>query len=59
VHQAVLDDFPDLADFDVYTSGPPVMVDAAWESFPRHHLDPTHHYSDAFEFAYETGADTI
>ncbi len=58
VHQAVLDDFEDLSAFDVYSSGPPVMVDAAWESFEARGLAPEHHYSDAFEFAYETGADS-
>ena len=59
VHQAVLDDFPDLSTYEVYSSGPPVMINAAWESFATHGLQPEHHYSDAFEFAYETGADTI
>jgi len=29
VHQAVMDDFPDLANFQVYACGAPVMVDAA------------------------------
>ena len=59
VHQAVLDDFTDLSAYEVYSSGPPVMIDAAWESFPGRGLEPEHHFSDAFEFAYETGADTI
>lgn len=59
VHQAVLDDFPDLATHEVYSSGPPVMIDAAWKTFAEHGLEPEHHFSDAFEFAYETGADTI
>ena len=59
VHQAVLDDFPDLGAYQVYSSGPPVMIDAAWESFAERGLEPEHHFSDAFEFAYETGADTI
>ena len=59
VHQAVLDDFPDLSAYQVYSSGPPVMIDAAWETFAERGLEPDHHFSDVFEFAYETGADTI
>jgi len=59
VHQAVADDFSDMTDCEVYSSGPPVMVDAAWQTFADHGLLGEHHFSDAFEFAYETGADTI
>ncbi len=59
VHQAVLEDISDLGPYEVYSSGPPVMVDAAWETFPSHGLDPEHHFSDTFEFAYVTGADTV
>ena len=59
VHEAVLDDFPDLSRYQVYSSGPPVMIDAAWATFAAQGLEPAHHFSDAFEFAYETGADTI
>jgi len=59
VHQAVLDDFENLSDVDVYSSGPPVMIDAAWETFGERGLPADQHFSDAFEFAYETGADTL
>ena len=59
VHQAVLDDFNDLTDCEVYSSGPPIMVDTAWQTFADRGLLAEHHFSDAFEFAYETGADTI
>jgi len=58
VHQAVLEDFDDLSGFDVYASGPPVMVNAARDPFIRQGLDPAHLYSDAFEFAFETGHNT-
>ena len=59
IHNAVLDDFEDLSKFDVYSSGPPVMIDAAWRTFETRGLKPEHHFSDAFEFAHETGADEI
>jgi CDP-4-dehydro-6-deoxyglucose reductase len=51
VHDAVIADFPDgLADFDVYASGPPVMVQAGFDAFKQHKLTEDHYYSDAFEF---------
>lgn len=59
VHQAVFEDIADLSPYEVYSSGPPVMIDAAWATFAERGLEPEHHFSDAFEFAYETGADTI
>lgn len=57
VHEAVLEDFPDLSDYEVYSSGPPVMVDAARAAFPAKGLDYGRFFSDAFEHAYETGHD--
>ncbi len=57
VHQAVLDDFPDLSGFVVYMSGPPVMVNAGRETFSARGLDPMHMHSDSFDYAYETGHD--
>jgi CDP-4-dehydro-6-deoxyglucose reductase len=57
VHQAVLEDFPDLSGFGVYMSGPPVMVSAGRETFADHGLDPMHLHSDSFDYAYETGHD--
>jgi len=59
VHEAVLEDFPDLSPFEVYSSGPPAMVDAAWSTFGAHGLAPDRHFSDAFAHAYETGADLL
>lgn len=50
VHQVVLDDFADLADHEVYTSGPPGMVKAVRTSFPQRGLAADRIYSDAFEF---------
>jgi len=55
VHEAVLADFPDLSPFEVYTSGPPVMVKAVRETFVPRGLAPEHLFFDAFEFAHEGG----
>jgi CDP-4-dehydro-6-deoxyglucose reductase len=52
VHEAVVADFPDLSGFDVYASGPPVMVNAGRDAFVAHGLPPEHMYSDAFEYAH-------
>jgi CDP-4-dehydro-6-deoxyglucose reductase len=51
VHQAVLEDFEDLAGYEVYTSGPPVMVKAVKTEFPQQGLDADRIYADAFERA--------
>lgn len=51
VHEAIIEDFPDgLANFDVYASGPPAMIEAAKIVFELHHLPLEQYYSDAFEF---------
>ena len=57
VHEAVLEDFADLAGFMVYSSGPPVMVAAGREQFAERGLDPACYHSDSFDYAYETGHD--
>ncbi len=51
VHEAVLADHPDLADYDLYMSGPPIMIDAAADAFAAAGLSRDHMYSDAFEYA--------
>ncbi len=51
VHTAVEQDHPDLSGFDLYMSGPPVMINSARESFTGHGLTMDHMYSDAFEYA--------
>ena len=57
VHEAILDDFPELARYEVYASGPPPMVTAARELFPERGLDLERLYFDSFDYAYETGHD--
>lgn len=51
VHHALLEDYPDLDDFDIYMSGPPAMIEAALHEFPGYGLDPERIYYDSFEFA--------
>lgn len=51
VHAAVLEDFSDLSQFDVYLSGPPPMIDAARETFATRGLREERLYFDAFDFS--------
>ncbi len=51
VHQAVVEDYPDLSGFDIYLSGPPVMVEAGRNAFVAQGMNPAHLFSDAFEYA--------
>ncbi len=51
VHEAVLEDFPDLEGLDVYASGPPPMIKAIQSSFPGKGLDSGRFYFDSFEYA--------
>jgi len=48
VHEAVLQDHPDLSAHQVYACGAPVLVSAAKESFTARGLAPSAFYSDAF-----------
>jgi len=49
VHQAVLDDFADLSQYEVYACGNPNMVDAARESFTADRCLPAESFfADAF-----------
>jgi CDP-4-dehydro-6-deoxyglucose reductase, E3 len=51
VHAAVLEDFANLADHDVYAAGPPAMVEAVRHEYPAHGLDPRQLYFDSFDYA--------
>lgn len=51
VHQAVVEDHPDMSGFDVYMAGPPVMVQAGRKAFEEAGLGLEHIFTDAFEFA--------
>jgi CDP-4-dehydro-6-deoxyglucose reductase len=54
VHEAVLADLPDLAGYDVYASGPPAMIEAIREAFPRHGLPREQLFFDSFDYAPDT-----
>jgi CDP-4-dehydro-6-deoxyglucose reductase len=51
VHHAVMQDFPDLAQHEVYCCGAPGMVEAAHRDFVVHGLPEEEFFSDAFTFA--------
>ena len=51
VHEAVVADHPDMSPFDVYMSGPPIMVQAGRDAFLARGLTMANMYSDAFEYA--------
>lgn len=52
VHQAVMDDLPDLSGHEVYACGAPAMIDAARADFTARCGLPTEaFFSDAFTFA--------
>jgi CDP-4-dehydro-6-deoxyglucose reductase, E3 len=54
VHDAVLEDYPDLAGHDVYASGPPAMVEAIRTTFAAHGLPREQLYFDSFDYAPDT-----
>ena len=51
VSDSVVRKYPDLSEYDVYMSGPPVMVEAGHNLFLKHGLDEGRFFSDAFEYA--------
>lgn len=51
VHEAVLEDNPDLSAFDVYMSGPPAMIDAGRRAFVEAGLPEERLYYDSFDYA--------
>ena len=50
VHNAIMEDYPDLSKHEIYGSGAPVMVYAGRDEFVKNGLDLDHYYSDAFEY---------
>jgi CDP-4-dehydro-6-deoxyglucose reductase, E3 len=57
VHRAVLDDFADLSDYQVYACGAPVVVDAARRDFVAERgLPADEFYADAFTTAADVAA---
>ena len=50
VHEAIMEDFPSLADYDVYIAGRFEMAGVAREAFKKQGLVPEQLIGDAFEF---------
>jgi CDP-4-dehydro-6-deoxyglucose reductase len=49
VHQAVLDDLPDLSAYQVYACGAPIVVESARDAYVKQAgLDPEEFFADAF-----------
>lgn len=51
VHEAVLEDLPDLSGHEVYMSGPPAMIDAGRRLFAEAGLPDERLYFDSFDYA--------
>ena len=51
VTDAVARHYPDLSGYDIYMSGPPIMVEAGHRLFLEHGLDASRFFSDSFEYA--------
>lgn len=50
VHSAVLEQYPELSELDIYMSGPPAMIDTARLAFLEHGAVKRRIYFDSFEF---------
>ena len=50
VHEAVLQQYPDLSKLDIYMSGPPAMVDAGRAAFIENGAERRRIFFDSFEF---------
>ena len=50
VHHALLQAYPQLTGYDVYMSGPPVMINAARDDFAAHGLPLEQLFYDSFDF---------
>ncbi len=59
VHEAVLEDHPDLSGYDVYMSGPPAMIDAGRKLFVDAGLPESQLHYDSFEYAPEVLAQIL
>ena len=59
VHEAVLEDHPDLSAFDVYMSGPPALIDAGRRLFVQSGLPEERLYYDSFDYAPEVLAELL
>ena len=51
VHQAVLDDFDSIVDYQVYCCGAPILVETTFNDFVKNGLPEDEFFADAFSFA--------
>ena len=51
ITDAVIRQYPRLEEYDVYMSGPPVMVETGHSLFMQHGLDESRFFSDSFVYA--------
>lgn len=56
VHEAVLEDIKNLADYDLYMAGPPPMIGAARAAFIAAGMPETQMHYDSFEYAADARA---
>ncbi len=59
VHEAVLEDHPDLSAFDLYMSGPPTMIDAGRRAFVDAGLSEDRLFYDSFDYAPDVLAEIL
>ena len=59
VHEALLEDHPDLSGFDLYMSGPPTMIDAGRRAFVEAGLPEERLYYDSFDYAPDVIAEIL
>jgi CDP-4-dehydro-6-deoxyglucose reductase, E3 len=58
VHEAILEDFPDLSGYQVYACGAPIMIEVGQKTFQERGLPEAEFYSDAFTYAARIAATT-
>lgn len=56
VHDAVIEDFPDLSGYDLYMAGPPPMVNAGRDAFLAAGMATSQMHYDSFEYAADAQA---
>ncbi|MCC5812092.1 MAG: 2Fe-2S iron-sulfur cluster binding domain-containing protein [Ectothiorhodospiraceae bacterium] len=59
VHQAVVEDLPDLSAFDAYLCGPPPMIDAAKRAFAAVGMPVDRMFADSFNFSHELNPEPL
>ena len=53
VHEAILEDFEDIMEHDIYACGPPIMINSGRASFLARGLETSRFYADSFEYAHD------